>query len=425
MKSLDSLAQFIRQLFPPPFPAQEDEEREVRPFFIIVMVVLAFLYGRAIYVRPGLRDLALLIPFTGLMLLHAALYWFSTRLTVTLRTGILYLAVQGALAFVLIVLSREASMVMGLYLALIGQAAGILRKPLMLIVAVASYLALAAISFVLVSGWGSFYFWGLISVLMTLFVVVYVSLYSRQAEARARAQALLAELETAHRQLAEYATRVEDLTITTERQRMARELHDTLAQGLAGLILQLEAANSHLASGRTERAQAILQQALARARTSLADARRAIDDLRESAVVPQDLSEAVQAEVNRFTTATGIPCKLESDSIPPLPDALREHVLRIVSEALTNIARHAQANHAWAKIACESDRLEIEVHDDGRGFDPSDSEAGHYGLLGMRERARLAGGTLAVESAPGRGTTVQLGVPLAPDSTLVLVEPEN
>ena len=193
---------------------------------------------------------------------------------------------QGALAFALTLLANNVALILGLYIGLIGEAIGILRNARLSAIAVIVYLGLATINFVLISGWQGLLLWALATALMVFFVVAYVSLYSRQTEARARAQALLSELETAHRELAEYAARVEDLTLAAERQRMARELHDTLAQGLAGLILQLEAANSHLASGRVERAKEILVQAMTRARNTLADARRAIGDLRQGAAVP-------------------------------------------------------------------------------------------------------------------------------------------
>ena len=178
------------------------------------------------------------------------------------------------------------------------------------------------------------------------------------------------DLEAAHRELADYAARVEDLTLAAERQRMARELHDTLAQGVAGLVLQLEAADSHLAAGRAERAQGIVQQAMGRARDTLADARRAIEDLR--AVPPAvDLEDALRHEVTRFTDATGIPCALDFALTVPLPEATAEHLLRIVAEGLTNIARHAQAAHAWVTIAESDGDVTIEVGDDGVGFDPT------------------------------------------------------
>jgi NarL family two-component system sensor histidine kinase YdfH len=414
MESHQSFLGRVRWLLSQSSPDQSEDVREVRPFFLIVMAVLVFLYGVAVYGSLDLRAPARLIPFTLLMLVHAILHWFSPRLAFPLRRGLVYLSVQGALAFALTVLANNATLILGLYVGLIGEAIGILRNARLSAIAVIVYLGLATINFVSISGGQGLLLWALATALMVFFVIAYVSLYSRQTEARARAQALLSELETAHRELAEYAARVEDLTLAAERQRMARELHDTLSQGLAGLILQLEAANSHLTSGRTERAQAILQQAMARARDTLADARRAIGDLRQGSAVPTDFSEAVRAEVDHFAAATGIPCTLDLGSLPSLPDDIREHVLRVVSEGLTNVARHAQASQVWIRVACGSDCLEVEVRDDGVGFDPTiaAAQSGHYGLLGMRERARLAGGTLVVESAPGKGTILRLSVPL-------------
>jgi len=404
----------VQRLLSQSSPDQSEDVREVRPFFIIVMAVLAFLYGVAVYGSPDLRAPARLIPFTLLMLAHAILHWFSPRLAFPVRRGLVYLAVQGALAFALTLLANNATLILGLYAGLIGEAIGILRNARLSAIAVIVYLGLATINFVSISGWQGLLLQALATALMVFFVVAYVSLYNRQVEARDRAQALLSELETAHKELAEYAARIEDLTLAAERQRMARELHDTLSQGLAGLILQLEAANSHLTSGRTERAQAILQQAMARARDTLADARRAIGDLRQGVAIPEDFAEAVREEADRFSTATGIPCTLDLGSLPSLPDDIREHALRVVSEGLTNVARHAQASQVWIRLASGGGCLEVEVRDDGVGFDPAAAatQSGHYGLLGIRERARLAGGTLIVESAPGKGAILRLSVPL-------------
>jgi len=167
------------------------------------------------------------------------------------------------------------------------------------------------VNFVSLWGWAPLPTW-LLWMAPTIFLAtIYILMWVRQTQARQRAQALLRELETAHRQLADYAAQVEDLTLAAERQRMARELHDTLAQDLAGLILQLEATDSHLVGGRLERAQAIVQQAMARARAALAGARRAIDDLRAGPSAPDALVEAIQAEARRFSGATGIDCALE------------------------------------------------------------------------------------------------------------------
>ena len=153
--------------------------------------------------------------------------------------------------------------------------------------------------------------------------------------ARQEAQTLLAELETAHQQLAEYAQKVETLTLETERQRMARELHDTLAQGLAGLVLQIEGLEAHLEQENIEKVAEIAAQAKSRARTTLAEARQAIGDLRQQSVATP--AEAIVREVERFRRATGIPCDLTLPEMLTLSDQLGDHVVRCVSEGLTNV----------------------------------------------------------------------------------------
>ncbi len=116
--------------------------------------------------------------------------------------------------------------------------------------------------------------------------------------------------------------------------------------------------------------------------------------------------------MDRFTTATGIPCKLELSPPKEIPISVHEHARRTVAEGLTNIARHAQANNVWLKLGESDGILEIALRDDGVGFDPSVEMGGHYGLVGLRERARLAGGSLELTSEPGVGTTLTLILPL-------------
>ena len=143
------------------------------------------------------------------------------------------------------------------------------------------YLVLLMFNNYLIGGWQLVPTWLGTAVVMMVFVLIYVLMFMRQMSARQEAQTLLAELETAHRQLAEYAQEVETLTLEAERQRMARELHDTLAQGLAGLILQLEGLEAHLERGNLAKVVEIAAQAKGRARSTLAEARQAIGDLRE------------------------------------------------------------------------------------------------------------------------------------------------
>ena len=157
-----------------------------------------------------------------------------------------------------------------------------------------------------------------------------------------------------------------------------------------------------------------------RARSTLADSRRVIDDLRAPSTDAFDLQTAVRQEVDRFVASTGIACDVSFDLPASAPDPIREHVLRFVSEGLTNIARHAEASEARVTMNVEMGELVVEVWDDGCGFEPETriGQAGHYGLLGMRERARQMGGTLEIASGLGQGTRLALRLPLnaAPDA---------
>jgi NarL family two-component system sensor histidine kinase YdfH len=325
-----------------------------------------------------------------------------------------FLVAQSVLVFIITLFPRDLSIILSLYPALLGIAVGMVREKRHIVAIIVVWLCLATLNLVLVLGVAILPTWLLFAPPLTLFVVIYVVLYGRQVEARERAQTLLRDLEAAHRELADYAARVEDLTLAAERQRMARELHDTLAQGVAGLILQLEAVDSHLAAGRTERAQGIVQQAMGRARATLADARQAIGDLRKTQLSAPDLTSALRDETAHFTDATAIPCALDLALPDLLSNTLCEHVLRTVAEELTNVARHAQAQHVWVSAREAEDWLVVEVRDDGVGFDPAAvlARAGHYGLIGLRERARLVGGTLDIASRPGDGTRLTLRLPL-------------
>jgi len=390
-------------------------ERDPRLFMWVLTLVVGSMAVWSISQNPELQTPLLLSIFSFLVLVHIILHWSLEIIGERPKALIWYIIVQGGLAFVISWMSGQVAIVFALFMGWLGEAVGLFGLNRRALLVSVFYLILAAIdvsqtSELISLGWT---FLGIIP--MIIFVVVYVTLYIRQLEAREQAQALLPELEAANRQLSEYAAQVEDLTITAERQRMARELHDTLSQGLAGLILQLEAADAHLTKERPERAQEIIAQTMEQARATLADARRAIGDLRSSAEPVPGLEQALGAEVKRFENATGLPCELDILLKGELPQPVVETGLRTVSEALTNIARHAQAAHAWVRVEETETQLRLEIRDDGGGFDPEAVEAGHYGLLGMRERARLAGGGLDVSSKQGQGTEIRVWLPLAPD----------
>ena len=225
------------------------------PFFLILTAAFVFVYFQAVISNPALHEPGRLILFTVLMVVHIGLHWLCIRV---LQWGqvVVYLVVQSALAFAIVTLGGSIGPLLALYMGLVGETIGMLReKPRWMYVAVAAILGLSLLNYILQVSRTEWYWWFLAMLPMTFFVVVYVVLYSRQAEdADAGPKAAAGTWKAANRQLTEYAARVEDLTIAAERQRMARELHDTLSQGLAGLILQLEAADAHLAANRPERA---------------------------------------------------------------------------------------------------------------------------------------------------------------------------
>ena len=391
-------------------PEVEAGLEETRPFFWFLILVLVLLYAGSIYVSPELRQPARFLPYTTLFFIHIALHWYMPYLVQQKHKLAGYLVVQIFLISLLILISRETGLVIGLYTTLAGETIGILEDWRRSLLAIVGYLALMGLTYGLLWGWGSAPDWLGTALIAMLFVLIYVLLFLRQLNARAQSQELLAELQEAHAQLAEYAGQVETLTLEAERQRMARELHDTLAQGLAGLVLQLEALEASLERDNTDQALQIAGQAKERARMTLAGARRAIDDLRAADTVT---TESVSREVDRFQNATGIPCTLVMPPELNLSERDGEHLLRCVSEGLANVTRHAQAMHVWVTIEEEDKSLLVQIRDNGQGFDAGgDIPAGHYGLLGLRERARLANGCLTIESEAGKGTTLSMTLPL-------------
>jgi len=289
--------------------------------------------------------------FTALMLLHAALYAVSLVVTLGGRGRIVYTAAQGLLVLLMGLLLSNWSLVMALYLALEIDSIILLERPRPVVSAASSYLALFVLTYLVrispVFGTPG----GEDSAGVALFVAgvtAFVVLYSQRASAYERSQALVNDLESAQAQLAASAARIEALTLQAERQRIARELHDTVTQGLARLIMQLEAADARLAAHDPARAREIVQQAMVRARSAFTAARYAIEGLREGeeATGHTNVLNAVQDEIARFSAETAIVCESDLDGLAHLPPALHDPILRVIGEGLVNITRHARAHHA-------------------------------------------------------------------------------
>lgn len=221
---------------------------------------------------------------------------------------------------------------------------------------------------------------------------------------------------------AEHTLAATRLATIEERNRLAREIHDTLAQGLAAITLQLETADV-LATTRPERAQEAIRRAMALARENLEEARRSVIDLRAALLQNRTLPEALSALV-RETAQEGIEITFHytpANDFPALSPRLEAGMYRIAQEALANVYKHAQAKHISLSLIIDENDLCLCVQDDGRGFlldevtgaaRPSESHTTHFGLTGMSERVKLLGGTLCIQSEPGAGTDIAACVPL-------------
>jgi signal transduction histidine kinase len=264
-------------------------------------------------------------------------------------------------------------------------------------------------------GWGSGQ--AMITNLLTtaglaLIIAVFVSAISKQSEQR---RAALTELAATRAELAESARQTGALA---ERERLARELHDTVAQGFTSVVTQLESAEQALEEPADEKAVVHAREHVAKARRSardsLAEIRQSVRALRPDLLSSATLGEALDRTVRQWSSDTGVPAELRTTGEPmSLTPDVELTLLRAVQEALANVARHASASRVVVSLSYLGDTVTLDVDDDGNGFagKPRPSAEGGYGLIGMRERVAAVGGELTIESAAGQGTTVGVSVP--------------
>ncbi|MET9965340.1 sensor histidine kinase [Streptomyces sp. NPDC006356] len=247
-----------------------------------------------------------------------------------------------------------------------------------------------------------------------------------QQEERSRERArTIAELERTNTALqqaldenaalhAQLLVQAREAGVADERRRLAAEIHDTIAQGLTGIIAQLQVvANAHdLPTARTH-----LDRASALARHSLGEARRSVHNLAPVALEHDGLPQALKSTVAEWAERTGVRAEFTvTGTAEHLHDELSATLLRIAQEALSNTARHARATRVGVTLTFLGDEVILDIRDDGRGFDPlalpERTRTGGFGLAGMRARAERIAGSLTVESEPGHGTALSARVPL-------------
>jgi len=202
---------------------------------------------------------------------------------------------------------------------------------------------------------------------------------------------------------------------TAERNRIARELHDTVLQGFSGMLLHLEAIANQMPDDALQLKRR-LRDLMTRTENYLEDARLSIMELRASSTQGSSIADRLRKMLSDQAIRAGLPLEFKlAGMAPPVPDAVSDALIRIGSEALSNVVLHAQAKGVTVSLEFQKRSLALEIADDGRGFDSSTlgNLAGtHFGIMGMRERAREIGGELEIDSKAGSGTRVRIRLPL-------------
>jgi signal transduction histidine kinase len=266
--------------------------------------------------------------------------------------------------------------------------------------------------------------WVLLACVDMVLVGVLILLGQKTQEQNQARKGMIADLAQANQRLeeimaentglqAQLLTQAREAGAGDERQRMAREIHDTLAQGLTGIITQLEAAQQTTSGTERERR---IANATRLARDSLAEARRSVQALRPKALEDSRLPDALAEEVARWSATSGVTAEVRTTGeAHALHPEVEVTLLRVAQEALANVAKHAAASRAWITLSYMGDVVTLDVRDDGTGFDPApapESDAGGgFGLIAMRQRVQRLAGQLEIESEPGAGTVVSASLP--------------
>ena len=248
------------------------------------------------------------------------------------------------------------------------------------------------------------------------FIAAFASALTRVDAARRESQRLLGELQHAHEQLQAGALRMEEMAVVEERNRLAREMHDTLGHRLTVASVQLEAAQ-RLCPTDAGRAAKMVGTVREQVQEALRELRATVATLRTPVEADLHLRSALRRLADQFEGATGMTVhRVLPEALPELPDAHRMALFRAAQEALTNVQKHAAATQVWLVLSLGegADAVSLLVSDDGNGV-VANGEGG-FGLVGLRERADLLGGELHVEPRSGGGTQLSFRLPLGESS---------
>jgi signal transduction histidine kinase len=358
------------------------------------------------------QDHPLTLLVSALLLLYGLLLGLEPLITGGSASRVhLYLALQTMLVLVAILFYFELDFFALLLLPLCGQA--IFRLPRR-----ASAIWVALLGVANIAGQLHQFGWpeGLPFILLYsagfVFVAAFSILILQTEQAHKRSEKLLAELREAHQKLQAFSAQAEELAIANERNRLARDLHDSVAQTLYGLTLQAEAASRKLGLGNLEIVDEYLHEIRQNARQTLQEIRLLIFELSPPILQEAGLAAALKARLETVESRSGIQIKADFPPMGRFPIRTETELYRIAQEALNNALKHAQASQVQVSLKQdqETGNLVMAISDNGTGFDTQIRQGG-LGLHGMRARANELHGKLWIESEPGQGTRVSVEVP--------------
>lgn len=281
----------------------------------------------------------------------------------------------------------------------------------------AAVLLLLTIPLAVTFSWNAAIQTGLGVLVALIFVIIFTRIAAREFIARLEVERLAGELQEANQKLREYAIQAEELATTQERNRLAREIHDSLGHYLTVVNVQLEAAKTVLAHDPT-RALSAIEKAQTLTKNGLADVRRSVAALRASPLDNVDLPEAIEPLLDECRSG-GLPAQLTITGTPIDVDPhLKLTLYRVIQEGLTNVQKHAQAGRVDITLDYSTaDVIHLTITDDGRGM-ANEQESEGFGLLGIRERVRLLGGNIETRSEPDKGFTLSVEIPVTTNEEL-------
>ncbi|HEX6730828.1 MAG TPA: sensor histidine kinase [Pyrinomonadaceae bacterium] len=351
--------------------------------------------------RLTIPKASVLVTLAIIYLVNGVYGYAWIRNAASSKLALVYFAIQISLATTLLFLAQSPAIMIAM-LPLAGQSVVILPRRLMLAVCVTMWLALV-VPMLIRGGPGAAAVLGMFFLAGIVFVVVITQLAVKEQRARAEVERLLAELQEANEKLREYADQVEQIATLTERNRLAREIHDSLGHYLTVVIVQIEAATAVMETDR-ERSLDGLRKAQALAQKGLTEVRRSITALRS----PHSLIESLNTLFEECRVS-GVSTQFQLIGTPrKLSPSADLTLYRAAQEGLTNVRKHSRANTATVTLDYSGDRVWLAVRDEGIG---SNQPEKGFGLVGVNERVQLLGGEVRIRTAPDKGFTMEVGLP--------------